>query len=54
MNEVTISMEEYKKLLEAQVRIKIFSAFVNNEKYSIDREKCAEFLGFELEEAEDD
>lgn len=54
MNEIMISVEEYKMLLEAQTRIKIFSEFVKNETYSIDREKCAGFLGFELEEAEDD
>lgn len=54
MSEITISVEEYKRLLEAQMRIKIFSEFVNNEKYGIDREQCAGFLGFDLEEKTDD
>lgn len=54
MNEITISMEEYKKFLEAQVRINVFSAYVNNEQYNISREMCASFLGFELAKTEDD
>lgn len=54
MNEITIPMEEYKKLLEAQVRINVFLAYVNNEQYNISREMCASFLGFDLEEKKDD
>ena len=53
VNEVTISTEEYKTLLEAQVRIKVFSEFVRKEKYSIEREKCASFLGFDLPDPTD-
>ena len=53
MSEITISVEEYKRLLEAQVRIRVFSEFVNREAYSIDRAKCAGFLGFELEKADE-
>jgi len=45
---ITITMEEYKKLLEASVRIDVFAEFVNGSKYSIDREDCGRFLGFEV------
>lgn len=54
MSEITIPVEEYKKLLEVQLRVKMFSEFVNSERYSIDREKCAGFLGFDLEKKADD
>lgn len=50
---VTITTEEYKKLLEASVRVRIFADFVNGSKYSIDREDCGRFLGFEVVEKED-
>ena len=45
---ITIPVDEYKRLLDAHVRIVAFSDFVNHEKYHIDREDCARFLGFEL------
>lgn len=50
---ITIPVEEYKKLLEASVRISVFSDFVNRERYSIDREDCGKFLGFEVVKVED-
>lgn len=50
---VAVSAKEYKKLVEAQVRIEIFADYVRAEKYSIGRENCAALLGFELEEDED-
>lgn len=53
MNEIMIPLEEYKMLLEMQVRVKVFSEFVNKESYSIDRTKCAALLGFELTNAKD-
>ena len=49
---ITISVEEYKKLLEASVRISVFADFVNREKYNIDREDCGKYLGFEVVEYE--
>ena len=49
---VAISTKEYKKMAEAQVRIDIFSDFVNKESYSISRADCARYLGFGLEEEE--
>ncbi len=53
MIEITIPLEEYKMLLETQVRIRVFSEFVNKEKYSISRTECAVLLGFELTNTED-
>lgn len=50
---ITISVEEYKKLLEESVRVKIFADFVNSSKYSIDREDCGKYLGFEVVKVED-
>lgn len=50
---ITIPVEEYKKLTETYMRVKIFSEFVNREKYSINRESCGFFLGFEVANAED-
>lgn len=50
---VTISLEEYKKLLELSVRVDIFAEYVNSEKYSIEREWCERFLGFKVVEKED-
>ncbi len=50
---ITISVEEYKKLLEASVRIDVFADYVNQSKYSVDREGCGRFLGFEVVKEED-
>lgn len=50
---VTIPIDEYKKLLEASVRIGIFADFVNTCKYSVDRDECGTFLGFKVEDKED-
>ena len=54
MNEVTISTEEYKELLDAQARVRAFSRYVNMARYSVDREVCAAILGFELAEVLED
>lgn len=54
MNEtITISTEDYKKFLEMSVRISIFADFVNRTNYSVDREDCGRYLGFEVDEKED-
>lgn len=45
---ITIPVEEYKKLLEMSVRVSVFAEHVNQSKYSIDREDCERFLGFEV------
>lgn len=50
---ITIPVEEYKKLLEASVRISVFIDFVNGSKYSIDCEECGKFFGFEVMKSED-
>lgn len=51
---ITITVEEYKKLLEASVRINAFADFVNREKYNINREDCGKYLGFEVAENKED
>lgn len=48
MGEITITMEEYKELIAAKVRIEVFADFVNRSKYSPEREECGKFLGFEV------
>ncbi|MBD5543763.1 MAG: hypothetical protein HDR01_05865 [Lachnospiraceae bacterium] len=50
---ITIPVEEYKKLLEANVRISAFADFVNREKYHVDREDCGKYLGFDVIKVED-
>lgn len=50
---ITISVEEYKKLLEMSVRVSVFADYVNQSKYSINREDCGRFLGFEVVKEED-
>lgn len=49
---ITIPVEEYKKLLEMSVRVSAFADYVNQSKYSIDREDCGRFLRFEVVENE--
>lgn len=53
MGEITISTKEYKELVEASVRISVFADFVRTSKYRIDKEECASFLGFLLEDEKD-
>lgn len=50
---ITIPVEEYKKLLEGSVRIKIFADFVRTTKYSIEREKCGRIFEFNIDDKED-
>lgn len=50
---IAIPAEEYKRLLEGDVRIKIFADFVNATKYSIEREDCGRILGFNVNDKED-
>ena len=44
---------DYLRLLETSVRVSVFADFVNGSKYSIDRENCGRFLGFEVVEHEE-
>ena len=53
MGKITISVEEYKNLLECKLRSELFADFVNNEKYSLYRETCASYIGFDLKEKKD-
>ncbi len=50
---ITIPVEEYKKLLETSVRVGVFVDYVNQSKYSVDREECRRFLGPEIVKEED-
>jgi len=47
---ITITLEEYRNLVKASARIEAFSDFVIKSDYSISRETCGHFLGFELVE----
>ena len=53
MEKITISVEEYKKLLKIWAATEAFISFVKTSKYAPDREDCARFLGFKLEEQEE-
>lgn len=48
MGEITITTEEYKKLLKTQARVEVFEQYVKIQEFSISRIECACFLGFEL------
>ena len=51
---ITITVEEYKKLLEMSVRVDLFVDYVNRSKYSIDREECRRFFGDKVNKEEDE
>lgn len=53
-NTVTISVEEYKKLLEIQVRTDILKEYTIPQTYSVSRGMIARILGFELSNVEED
>ncbi|WP_022750813.1 hypothetical protein [Eubacterium sp. 14-2] len=48
--ELTVSVEEYKELIEKSARIEAFREYVNAEGFSVDRRMCGIFLGFEVNE----
>lgn len=50
---IAIPVEEYRRLLERDLRIKIFADFVNAAKYSIEKEDCERILGFNIDDKED-
>ena len=51
---ITIPVEEYKKLLEMSVRVDLFVDYVNRSKYSIDREECRRFFADKVNKEEDE
>ena len=53
-NTVTIPTEEYRNLLEIQVRANILKYYTTAENYSVSRGMIARILGFELNEGEED
>lgn len=53
-NTVTISVEEYRKLLEIQARADILKEYTIPQAYSVSRGMIARILGFELSNVEED
>lgn len=53
-NTVTIPTEEYRNLLEIQVRASILKDYTTAENYSVSRSTIATILGFELNEGKED
>ena len=53
-NTVTISVEEYRKLLEIQDRADILKEYTIPQTYSVSRGMIARILGFELSNVEED
>lgn len=53
-NTVTISVEEYRKLLEIQARADILKEYTIPQIYSVSRGMIARILGFELSNVEED
>lgn len=53
-NTVTISVEEYRKLLEIQARADILKDYTIPQTYSVSRGMIARILGFELSNVEED
>lgn len=53
-NTVTISVEEYRKLLEIQARADILKEYTLPQTYSVSRGMIARILGFELSNVEED
>lgn len=49
---ITIPLEEYKKMVETHARVEVFKKYVEKEEYSIDREMCGTFFGFEVKNGE--
>lgn len=47
-----VSKDEYRKLLELKGRVDAFVGYVKTTEYSIERNKCAAILGFELNHQE--
>lgn len=53
-NTVTISVEEYRKLLEIQARADILKEYTIPQTYSVSRGMIARILEFELSNVEED
>ena len=53
-NTVTISVEEYRKLLEILARADILKEYTIPQTYSVSRGMIARILGFELSNVEED
>ena len=53
-NTVTISVKEYRKLLEIQARADILKKYTIPQTYSVSRGMIAKILGFKLPNAEEE
>lgn len=45
---INISIKEYRRLLEAEIRLNILAEYARKEKYSINKQECAALLGVDL------
>ena len=43
--EITITMEEYKRYIELSVRMKVLVEYLEGEKYSLEKERIKSILG---------
>ena len=46
---ITITLKEYRELIELSIRAKVFAEYVKNSEYSISKKECAAFWGFEVQ-----
>lgn len=51
---VTISLKKYDQLMDVERDVERFKRHVRNSCYSIDRDTCAEYLGFSLNDEEEE
>ena len=50
---VTISLKKYDQLRDVERDVERFKRHVRNSRYTSERETCAEYLNFDLEEEEE-
>ena len=50
---ITLTTEEYKRLIETEVRVKVLIDYVNSEKYSLDKNRIHTIMGFPIQEDKD-
>ncbi len=53
MDDISITKEEYTRLVYLQARVDALTAYVNRSKYSIERCLIGDILGFSANEVED-
>lgn len=50
---ITITMEEYKRYIELSVRMKVLVEYIEQEKYSLDKERIKSTLGLTSDVTDD-